>query len=156
MSQKLKQDIKALRASSLAAFRACWEHLQDGLSAVEAAVQGAQLCHQALLGKHGPNPTVTRPFRRHRQLSGIQVSMCLPLCSRLGTQGRAPRPRRWLASVGPRSGSGAPMGFPGPLEGLLTLMRSLHRGRVPTEPPDSDVPGARWDIWSICSLFLHF
>ncbi|XP_077756132.1 kinesin-like protein KIF25 isoform X3 [Canis aureus] len=47
--QKLKQDIKALRASSLAAFRACWEHLQDGLSAVEAAVQGAQLCHQALL-----------------------------------------------------------------------------------------------------------
>ncbi|XP_041585879.1 kinesin-like protein KIF25 isoform X2 [Vulpes lagopus] len=46
---KLKQDIKALRASSLAAFRACWEHLQDGLSAVEAAVQGAQLCHQALL-----------------------------------------------------------------------------------------------------------
>ncbi|XP_030897864.1 kinesin-like protein KIF25 isoform X2 [Leptonychotes weddellii] len=41
--------MKVLRASSLEVFRTCWEHLQDGLSAVVAAVQRAQLCHEALL-----------------------------------------------------------------------------------------------------------
>ncbi|XP_034847963.1 kinesin-like protein KIF25 [Mirounga leonina] len=41
--------MKVLRASSLEVFRTCREHLQDGLSAVVAAVQRAQLCHEALL-----------------------------------------------------------------------------------------------------------
>nr|XP_045721856.1 kinesin-like protein KIF25 [Mirounga angustirostris] len=47
--QNLKRDMKVLRASSLEVFRTCREHLQDGLSAVVAAVQRAQLCHEALL-----------------------------------------------------------------------------------------------------------
>ncbi|XP_059032504.1 kinesin-like protein KIF25 isoform X3 [Mustela lutreola] len=47
--QALKQDTEALRASSLEVFRACREHLQDGLSEVVAAVQRAPLCHEALL-----------------------------------------------------------------------------------------------------------
>ncbi|XP_073749620.1 kinesin-like protein KIF25 isoform X1 [Callorhinus ursinus] len=47
--QNLKQDMKALRASSLEVFRTCREHLQDGLSAAVEAVQRAQLCHEALL-----------------------------------------------------------------------------------------------------------
>ncbi|XP_034525362.1 kinesin-like protein KIF25 isoform X3 [Ailuropoda melanoleuca] len=47
--QTLQQDIEALRASVLEVFRACRDHLQDGLSEMVAAVQRAQLCHQALL-----------------------------------------------------------------------------------------------------------
>ncbi|XP_032194364.1 kinesin-like protein KIF25 isoform X2 [Mustela erminea] len=49
LAQALKQDTEALRASSLEVFRACREHLQDGLSEVVAAVQRAPLCHEALL-----------------------------------------------------------------------------------------------------------
>lgn len=52
--QALKHDTEALRASSLEVFRACREHLQDGLSEVVAAVQRAPLCHEALLGKVRP------------------------------------------------------------------------------------------------------
>ncbi|XP_032693083.1 kinesin-like protein KIF25 [Lontra canadensis] len=47
--QALKHDTEALRASSLEVFRACREHLQDGLSEVVAAMQRAPLCHEALL-----------------------------------------------------------------------------------------------------------